>query len=106
MPKTNPPKFGATKLGVPKKTERGFAFIGFKDHYEIPCSIQESSGDTPCLWLGCDCANPRQLIPGQGWTPIKMPEGYLADTRMLLNRKQVIALVYHLQKWLVTDSIA
>lgn len=95
-----------TKLGTVKKSSRGFTYIEFKDHYLVPCSLQESSGDTPCVWLGCDDANPRRLIPGQSWQPIEMPEGYLADTRMLLNRKQVIALVDRLTKWLATESIA
>lgn len=58
------------------------------------------------MWLGCNDANPRVLVPGQSWQPVKMPADYLADTRMHLNREQVAALIAHLQSWLDTDSLA
>jgi hypothetical protein len=38
-----------------KVTQRGFAYVNFKDFYGEPCSIQKSSlADVPALWLGID----------------------------------------------------
>jgi hypothetical protein len=83
------------------KTSRGFELIHFKDRNGIECSLQESSLATErALWLGCQNANPRVLVPGQSWQPIPMPAEYIADTRMHLNEKQVKALVAHLNRWL------
>jgi hypothetical protein len=37
------------------KTARGFRLIEFRDLYDVPCSIQESSLATqPALWVGVD----------------------------------------------------
>jgi hypothetical protein len=102
----------APLLGAVEPTSRGFDRIDFKDHYGVECSIQASSlaiygkPGTSALWLGCNDANPRVLVPGQSWQPVKMPADYLADTRMHLNREQVAALIAHLQSWLDTDSLA
>jgi hypothetical protein len=106
-------RLGATPLlGAVEPTSRGFERIDFKDHYGVECSLQASSiaiydkPGTSALWLGCNDANPRVLVPGQSWQPVKMPADYLADTRMHLNREQVAALIAHLQSWLDTDSLA
>lgn len=83
------------------RTARGFERIDFRDQYGIECSLQQSSlASPPCVWLGCNDADPRVLLPGKGWTQIEMPSGYIADTRMHLNRKQVKALVARLNRWL------
>lgn len=99
-------------LGAVEPTSRGFERIDFKDHYGIECSLQASSlanhanPGTSAVWLGCNDANPRVLVPGEGWQPVKMPADYLADTRMHLNREQVAALIAHLQGWLDADTFA
>ena len=78
----------APLLGAVEPTSRGFERIDFKDHYGVGCSLQASSlaiyatPGTSAVWLGCNDANPRVLVPGQSWQPVKMPADYLADTRM------------------------
>lgn len=97
-------------LAKEKQTSRGFALLQFKDHNGVRCSLQTSSlaiyeePGTSAIWLGCDDANPRHLIPGEGWKPIAMPKDYLSDTRIHLNREQVDALILHLQQWMRTGS--
>lgn len=89
-----------------KKTMRGFAYGEFQDRSGVQCSLQKSSLATEdAIWIGCNNANPRQLIPGEGWVSIQMPEGYVADTRMHLTQKQVKALLPHLQKFVETGNI-
>lgn len=88
-------------------TRRGFDLIEFSDHYDIKCSLQKSSLATEdAIWFGCNDADPRRLIPNQGWHSIPMPEGYVADTRMHLTRDQVAALLPHLQRFVETGHIA
>jgi len=81
-----------------KQTQRGFDLIEFSDSNGVHCSLQESSvADRDMIWLGCDKANPRQLISGKGWTTIPMPCGEVVmDTRMHLTREQVEELLPHL----------
>ncbi len=89
-----------------KKTERGFARIDFIDRDDIDCSLQESSLATEAaIRLGCNDANPKQLVPGQGWTEIEMPKDYSANTRMHLTQQQVIDLLPHLAKFAATGEI-
>lgn len=77
-----------------KRTERGFVRGEFKDRYDVPCSIQASSlAEESCIWLGSDDERPIQLVPGQGWQPVPMPDDYLVHTRMHLNQEQVRALL-------------
>ncbi len=98
------------KLGKIKTTHRGFPYIDFLDRYNVSCSLQMSSlaenprPGTSAVWLGCDDADPRVLVPGKGWLPVIMPKIYAADTRMHLDRKQVAGLIYHLIKWLLTGK--
>lgn len=97
-------------LGEKTYTRRGFEIIEFRDINWIQCSLQASSlaereePGTSAIWLGCNEPNPRELVPGKGWTPVAMPKEYLADTRVHLNRKQVAELVERLQNWLNTGS--
>lgn len=93
-------------LGNSDKTQRGFGIIKFTDFYDYGCSLQQSSLATEeAIWLGVDDVNPQILVAGQGWTKIPMPEGYLAHSRMHLNRKQVQQLVVELNKWLDTGEV-
>jgi hypothetical protein len=88
------------------KTDRGFVVIRFVDRYGVECSLQKSSlAGENAIWFGCDNANPRILIPGASWQPISMPDGYLADTRMHLNRKQVLSLLPRLIKFVIMGDI-
>jgi hypothetical protein len=97
-------------LGPVGRTQRGFELVPFMDHSGTKCSLQASSvaeRETPgtsAVWLGCEDANPRVLVPGKSWQPVPMPPDYLADTRAHLNREQVAALIKHLQTWLRKGS--
>ena len=81
------------------RTERNFEFAEFPDHYNEPCSIQQSSaiGDaedaferpgSSFLWLGRDC-----------------PDKDDCKARMHLSPKQVEALIVMMQRWLDTGCL-
>lgn len=82
-------------LGESKVTHRGFEYIKFNDHYDESCSLQQSSladdenrlPGTSAVWLGRDTFK-RHHVTGD------------LSCRMHLNRKQVAALIQHLQRWL------
>lgn len=109
------------RLGKQKKSGRGFPLVKFKDYYKVPCSIQASSlalyqqPGTSAIWLGVDDAQPRVLASKAaelgvettettGWVPFPIPDDVFISTRMHLDRKQVKALIGHLQAWLDSDS--
>jgi hypothetical protein len=120
-----------TKLfGEATHTQRGFELVNFKDEYDTPCSLQESSRavcenedgsvDDPLgwLWLGVDDPAPQvmkskakalglTLPPGEvtGWMPYPIPEDVHMTTRMHLNEKQVRGLIARLELWLETGRI-
>jgi hypothetical protein len=48
---------------------------------------------------------PMIMVPGRGWEKIIMPDGYIGNTRLHLDRDQVKKLVEHLQKWLETGEL-
>ncbi|HEX5426524.1 MAG TPA: hypothetical protein VFW94_23455 [Candidatus Acidoferrales bacterium] len=89
-----------------RETNRGFQILEFTDLYGVACNIQKSSlANEHAIWIGCEDANPEVLIPGHGWTPVPMPEEYVANTRMHLNREQVAALLPILQRFVDTGEI-
>ena len=89
-----------------KQTNRRFDYIDFKDRNGIECSLQKSSIATEdCIWLGCNDAAPQVIVPGKGWTPVKMPPDYVANTRMHLSKKQVKKLIPHLVKFVKEGEI-
>lgn len=109
-------------LGGVKHTARGFELIEFTDRSDQKCSLQVSSladyvtPGTSALWFGVDDPNP--LVPAQtahlvgvktsvvtGWVPYPIPEDVLISTRAHLSRKQVEALIRHLQAWLNKDTL-
>lgn len=108
-------------LGKVTKTGRGFPLVNFTDRYGIPCSLQASSlaeyqkPGTSAVWLGTDDPKP-QCLHGDaaglgvktdatcGWVPVPLSDKIQLSTRMHLDRKQVAALVHHLQKWLEKDT--
>lgn len=85
-------------LGDVNKTARGFEIVEFLDRYGEKCSLQASSlaeyqkPGTSAVWLGCDN---NAVHPGT-----KEP----MSPRMHLDRKQVKALIEHLQNWLMRDT--
>ena len=83
------------------ETARGFALGEFTDCNGKACSVQKSSiADEDCIWLGCDEIGLIELIPGQGWTPVPMPDNpHQANTRMHLNQEQVKALLPILKRF-------
>jgi len=104
-------------LGKLDRTSRGFELIEFKDYYDVSCSLQMSSlaiyekPGISAIWLGCDDAQPKVLAVKAasvgvttketcGWVPFPIPEDVSLSTRMHLDRKQVEALIGHLQSWL------
>lgn len=89
------------------KTERGFEVQHFKDDHGTDCSIQDSSIDTPHIWLGVH--EPEHLImwkdaekygikihQKRGWYPYPIPEEVLVKSRMHLNQKQARELAHKL----------
>ena len=89
-----------------RKTERGFDIVEFEDGNGVKCSLQKSSAaQQDMIWLGCDDANPRVLVPGESWQPIPMPENYLADTRMHLTREQAMNLLPLLERFVRTGEV-
>jgi hypothetical protein len=101
-------------------TSRGFELVTFQDRNRVECSLQQSSAiafdepediDRPgssMIWLGCDDADPKYFVPNgePSWRPVKMPDQYVANTRMHLDRKRVKMLIAHLQTWLDTGGFA
>lgn len=87
-------------------TQRGFDRVEFTDHYGADCSLQKSSLATEdAIWLGCNRADPKVLVPGQGWQPVPMPEEYIANTRMHLTREHVRDLLPYLQRFVETGEL-
>lgn len=87
-------------------TERGFAIHKFMDRYMVECSLQKSSLATEnAIWLGVNDASPQVLIPGKGWEPVVMPEGYIANTRMHLTQDHVKQLLPLLRRFVKTGDI-
>ncbi len=110
-----------TKLGKTKRTSRGFEIVNFNDYYGVPCSLQASSlakyqkPGISAVWLGVDDVQPKCLHGDakalgfktdatSGWVPYPIPEQVMLSSRMHLDRKQVAALIGHLQAWLDEDS--
>lgn len=89
-----------------KHTPRGFAVAEFKDHYGVKCSVQKSSLATEnAIWIGCDEADPRVLVQGQGWKPYAVPEDVLLNTRMHLTQAEVAKLLPVLQRFVDTGEV-
>ncbi len=79
-----------------KRTKRGSTLIEFKDRYKQKCSLQKSSLATEdAIWLGVDVTIPPELGG----------EGKEIYGRMHLTRRQVKALLPHLQAFVETGSI-
>lgn len=88
------------------RTKRGFARVEFDDFYGVGCSLQKSSLATEdAIWFGCNDADPKHLVPGQGWQPIALPEEAICNTRMHLTRDQVAALLPLLQHFAETGEL-
>lgn len=103
-------------LGTKRVTQRGFSVIEFTDRNGLHCSIQESSSDTPSIWLGINDAEPKIMAihaplhniktnETVGWVPYPIPDEVLLHTRMHLNVEQVKALISTLQFWIATDRL-
>lgn len=88
------PKKGkkAIPLGPVGRTGRGFELLAFHDHYDTPCTLQQSSlaeyeqPGSSAIWLGVDT-------------------GKQDERRMHLDKPRVEALVQHLQHWLDTGYL-
>ena len=88
-----------------EQTERGFDYTTFEDKYGTKCSLQKSSaGSEPCIWLGCNEPNPRQLRIG-GWQDYELPDDVICNTRMHLTIPQVKALLPYLNRFVETGEI-
>ena len=88
-------------LGRVTRTLRGFELIEFRDHNGHACSLQASSiilaeyvkPGTSAVWLGREENAAPHPITGEVLSP-----------RMHLDRRQVAALISHLQCWLDADT--
>ena len=77
------------------KTERGFTLIKFKDRYNQPCTLQESSLATEkCIWLGVH--SEIDLNTGEHLGP---------NQRMHLTQEQVKELLPLLKKFVKTGEL-
>ena len=96
-----------TKTKIKKgKTQRGFRKFEFVDRYGAECSLQMSSlAEEAAIWLGCNDADPKVLVPGEGWQKVEMPPDYVANTRMHLTQKMVKQLLPALQKFAETGEL-
>lgn len=84
-----------------KKTQRGFARAEFKDLYNAPCSIQQSSSaEVNAIWLGCESGT-HYL----GTTPTENIE-YDCAARMHLTQEQVKALLPLLLRFVETGELS
>jgi hypothetical protein len=93
-------------MNIEATTSRGFAIISFTDQYGVECSLQKSSLATDdCVWFGCNDANPKVLVHGEGWKPVEMPSQYIANTRMHLNREMVKELLPFLNHFVETGEL-
>lgn len=92
-------------------TERGFAYINFKDAYGTECNIQKSSLATEdAIWIGAKDIGLKKFIPYQGWQDVEIksdPHGisYVANNRMHLTRDDVAALLPILQRFVETGDL-
>ena len=79
-----------------KFNQRGFAWLSFKDRYKQECILQKSSlVSEDCIWFGID----RGIPKGPGL------KGEEINGRMHLTRKQVRALLPHLQRFVETGEL-
>jgi hypothetical protein len=91
-----------TPLGKVQETERQFDLILFKDRYDTPCSLQQSSiadfnpPGSSAVWLGVD----RQGEAHDGMFDAAN------QTRMHLDLKQVKSLIAVLETWVQTGRFA
>ena len=92
-------------LGVLIKTIKGEDRINFTDSNGVSGSLQQSVLKGLALWLGVNDLEPMIMVPGKGWEKIAMPDGYVGNTRLHLEKEQVRILVMHLQKWLETGEL-
>jgi hypothetical protein len=89
-----------TPLGPITETQRHFELISFKDRYDTPCSLQQSSlaeynpPGSSAIWLGID----RQETLHDGMFDAAN------RTRMHLDLAQVKALVAVLEQWIASGS--
>jgi len=89
-----------TPLGEVEETARHFKIIRFKDRYDTPCSLQQSSladynpPGSSAIWLGVD----KQQAPHDGIFDVAN------QTRMHLDLKQVKALIAVLEFWVEHGS--
>lgn len=87
-------------------TGRGFSVAYFVDRSDVKCSVQKSSLATEdAIWFGPEEADPKVLVPGQGWQKVPLPAGCVANTRMHLTREHVIALLPFLQRFAETGEL-
>jgi hypothetical protein len=87
-------------------TERGFERLVFEDRNGVKCSLQVSSlASEYAIWLGCNDADPKVLVPGQGWKPFPLPDEAIANTRMHLTLDQVKQLLPFLRKFVRTGRL-
>ena len=97
-----------TKVGMFEihTTPRGFTRIEFTDRYGVQCSLQESSlASEAAIWFGCNDPNPQVCVPGQGWTPVPLPEGTVCNDRMHLTVEMVKELMPLLQRFVDTGYL-
>lgn len=88
-----------------KKTDRGFVCITFKDRYDNPCSLQESSlANEDAVWVGIHEATPKISTPS-GWHDYKLPDKVFVNTRMHLTKEMAQSLIDALSVFVKTGRL-
>lgn len=75
-----------------RRRSDGLRMIEFRDAYQVPCSIQESSAADPHVWVGCN----------ENAAPV---DGEPVSPRMHLTRDHARLVVERLQCWIDTGSL-
>ena len=89
------------------KTPRGFSRGFFRDQDGIFCSIQKSGLATrECVWIGIE--NPELVVfedeSCANYIVAKMPENFMVNAKMHLNREQVKELLPILTEFVETGN--
>lgn len=89
------------------QSPRGFTIMSFKDTYEVPCILQESSAVTPSIWLGTvPRSYTRWLSDDKGqYKELPITEEMCIATRIHLSQKEVAALLPYLEYFAQTGHL-
>jgi hypothetical protein len=74
--------------------------IRFKDFQGVDCIISEADTIEATILIGCEKADIRRLVLGQGMQPVYVAPPYTVNTQMNLDRQRAIKVVEVLQAFI------